>query len=92
MPLVRSRAEIEFAYGGEGGVVRPVRLGTDGAMKNGVTMSSCAATPGLHHERWRHASGCGRWFNALRDTVTYRIHATWKVGEPMPDLKAGDKQ
>ncbi len=39
---------------------------------------------GLHHEQWRHASGCGRWFNALRDTVSYRFEAVWKIGEPAP--------
>lgn len=39
---------------------------------------------GMHHEQWRHASGCGRWFNALRDTVSYRFEAVWKIGEPAP--------
>jgi sarcosine oxidase subunit delta len=38
----------------------------------------------MHHEQWRHASGCGRWFNALRDTVSYRFEAVWKIGEPAP--------
>ena len=35
-----------------------------------------------------HASGCGKWFNALRDTVSYRIAATWKIGEPAPEAAA----
>ena len=41
---------------------------------------------GVHHEQWRHSSGCGRWFNALRDTVSYRIHATWRIGEAAPEI------
>jgi sarcosine oxidase subunit delta len=39
---------------------------------------------GLHHEQWRHASGCGKWFNALRDTVSYRFQGTWKIGAEPP--------
>jgi sarcosine oxidase delta subunit len=38
----------------------------------------------MQHEQWRHASGCGRWFNALRHTVSYRFEATWKIGEAPP--------
>jgi sarcosine oxidase delta subunit len=38
----------------------------------------------MQHEQWRHASGCGRWFNALRHTVSYRFEATWKIGEASP--------
>ena len=29
-----------------------------------------ANTKGVHAERWRHVRGCGRFFNALRDTTT----------------------
>ena len=28
---------------------------------------------GLFAERWSHAAGCRRWFNAVRDTATYRL-------------------
>ena len=40
---------------------------------------------GVHAERWRHVHGCGRWFNALRDTVSDRILDDLPVGEPRPD-------
>jgi sarcosine oxidase subunit alpha len=33
---------------------------------------------GPHAERWRHLRGCGRFFNALRDTTTDRIAATYR--------------
>ena len=33
-------------------------------------------------ERWRHRHGCGRCFNAVRDTVTEIFVLTYKVGEP----------
>jgi sarcosine oxidase, subunit delta len=84
-PWCGPRAELEFAYGGEGGIVRPLKSEdmTDEQWGDYVFMRR--NPKGLHHEQWRHASGCGRWFNALRDTVSYRIHATWKIGEPQPE-------
>ena len=39
-------------------------------------------------ERWRHTRGCGRFFNALRDTTTDQFLATYKVGEARPDMAA----
>ena len=39
---------------------------------------------GIHAERWRHAHGCGRFFNCLRDTATDRISATYRPGEKRP--------
>ncbi|MGR3983705.1 MAG: sarcosine oxidase subunit delta, partial [Gammaproteobacteria bacterium] len=35
-------------------------------------------------ERWMHAHGCRRWFNAARDTRSDRISATYPPGEPPP--------
>jgi sarcosine oxidase subunit delta len=42
----------------------------------------------VHAERWRHAHGCGRFFNALRDTTTDRILAVYETGKPRPDPAA----
>ena len=83
-PFCGTRAETEFAHGGEGGIARPLNTDTmtDEAWGDYVFMRK--NIKGLRHEQWRHASGCGRWFNALRDTVTYKFHATWKIGEDMP--------
>jgi sarcosine oxidase subunit delta len=39
---------------------------------------------GIHAERWRHTHGCGRFFNALRDTTSDHFLATYKVGESPP--------
>jgi sarcosine oxidase, subunit delta len=87
-PFCGTRAETEFTCGGEGGITRPLQTEelTDAQWGDYVFMRS--NIKGLRHEQWRHSSGCGRWFNALRDTVSYRFHATWKVGEPMPALDA----
>lgn len=83
-PWCGERAEIEFACGGEGGIVRPTdpeKL-TDAQWGDYLFMRK--NPKGLEHEQWRHSSGCGRWFNALRDTVSYRFHAVWKIGEEPP--------
>ena len=36
------------------------------------------------HEQWLHAAGCRRYFNAERDTVSYKISATYKIDEKPP--------
>jgi sarcosine oxidase subunit delta len=41
---------------------------------------------GTHYERWRHINGCGRFFNAVRDTVSDKFAMTYKAGEPRPAL------
>jgi heterotetrameric sarcosine oxidase delta subunit len=35
-------------------------------------------------ERWMHAAGCRRWFNAIRDTAAHRVIATYRVDEERP--------
>jgi len=40
----------------------------------------------VYAERWRHARGCGRFFNALRDTTTDHFLAFYKTGEAQPEL------
>ena len=80
------RPEIEFRHAGEGHVARaadPSRL-DDEAWAEFLYFRS--NPKGVHAERWRHVHGCGRFFNALRDTVSDRILATYKTGEPRPAL------
>ncbi|MEC8918228.1 MAG: sarcosine oxidase subunit delta [Pseudomonadota bacterium] len=36
---------------------------------------------GIHHELWVHAIGCRKFFNITRNTVTYEILETYKMGE-----------
>ena len=83
-PSCGLRAETEFAYGGEGGIARQLQTETLSDEQWGDYLFMRKNPKGMHHEQWRHASGCGRWFNALRDTVSYRFEAVWKIGEPAP--------
>jgi sarcosine oxidase subunit delta len=84
-PYCGKRPEIEFSYGGQAHLVRPAQPADldDQAWADFLYMRS--NTKGLYAERWRHSHGCGRFFNALRDTTTDHFTATYKVGEPRPD-------
>ena len=35
-------------------------------------------------ERWCHSVGCRRWFNAVRDTATYRFERVYRLDDPKP--------
>jgi sarcosine oxidase subunit delta len=77
------RPEIEFAYSGQAHLTRPDPNGASDA--EWTDFLYFRANPkGEHAERWRHAAGCGRFFNAVRDTQSDRFVATYKVGEPRP--------
>ena len=39
---------------------------------------------GVAQERWNHAAGCRKFFNAVRDTVSSEIIATYRTGETPP--------
>jgi sarcosine oxidase subunit delta len=77
-PWCGPRPENEFHYGGEAGVARPhdPSLVDDAGWAEFLYMRT--NPKGAHRERWRHQFGCGRFFNAVRDTVTDRISGTSK--------------
>ena len=77
-----TRPEIEFANAGEAHIARP----EDPSMHDDAQWEAflfVRSNPrGRHHERWRHVHGCGRFFNAIRDTVTDKFECSYKAGEP----------
>lgn len=83
-PYCGPRDETEFSYGGEAHIARPENSWTlsDEDWADYVFMRS--NTKGPHHERWRHSHGCGRWFNAQRDTKTHEFIAAYRIGERGP--------
>jgi sarcosine oxidase subunit delta len=89
-PWCGPRDESEYSYGGEAHIVRPLD-------PDAVTDEQWADylffrknPKGLHREQWLHAFGCRRWFYVVRDTVTYKIHAIYKVGDELPPLEPTD--
>ena len=88
-----ARPEVEFAYAGEAHLARPADPSTlsDDEWRDHLYVRSNPR--GVHHERWRHLHGCGRFFNAVRDTVTDKFLSTYKAGLPRPtDLAAREEQ
>ncbi len=83
-PYCGPRPEIEFSYGGQAHLARPPRP-AELDDQQWVEYLYLRTNPrGPHAERWRHVRGCGRFFNALRDTTTDQFIATYKIGEQAP--------
>jgi sarcosine oxidase, subunit delta len=83
-PHCGPRAEMEFRCGGEAHIARPVQPAAldDEAWADYLFYRS--NIKGAHAERWLHVHGCGRWFNALRDTVSDKFIASYRMDEPRP--------
>jgi sarcosine oxidase, subunit delta len=81
-PWCGTRDEPEFTYGGESHIVRPSPDCSDEAWA--VYLFVRNNPKGPLAERWCHSFGCGQWFNVLRDTVSHRIIAVYRMGEPLP--------
>jgi heterotetrameric sarcosine oxidase delta subunit len=69
-PFCGPRDEIEFRYGGQTGVAVPAdpEALDDEMWARYVFFRDNPRGP--FAERWAHAAGCRRWFDAVRDTVT----------------------
>lgn len=80
------RPEIEFRNTGEAHIARSASLTaeTDDDFEKFLFIRS--NPKGVIFERWRHIHGCARFFNAARDTVTDKFIATYKAGEPKPEI------
>lgn len=82
------RPELEFRYGGEAHIARPLDPASTSEAEWAAYLYMRSNPKGVHVERWRHVHGCGRFFNAVRNTVSDRILTTYKAGEPRPDATA----
>jgi sarcosine oxidase subunit delta len=81
------RPELEFRNAGEAHIARSPDLAgeTDEAFEAFLFIRS--NPKGIIYERWRHIHGCGRFFNAVRNTVTDRFLMTYKAGEQKREVK-----
>lgn len=83
-PWCGPRDEIEFRYGGEAHITRPDAADALSDAQWADYLYMRRNPKGPLSERWVHAAGCRRWFNLLRDTVSHRILAVYRVGDPPP--------
>jgi len=81
-PYCGPREEIEFSYGGEAHIERPKQPDklSDAEWADYLFMRNNPKGPLA--ERWCHSTGCRRWFNVERHTVTHEILRVYKMGEP----------
>ena len=80
-PWCGPRAESEFSCGGEAHIVRPLDTDALDDKQWGDYLFMRKNPKGQHFEQWHHSQGCRRWFNAERDTVSYRFKQFYKPGE-----------
>ena len=90
-PYCGVRDESEFSYGGEAHIARPIDPYALNEQEWGDYLFFRTNPKGMHKERWVHTSGCRRWFNAERDTATYKFRSVYKIGERPPDGSDEDK-
>ncbi len=83
-PWCGPRDEHEFSYGGEAHIVRPPEPEKLSAEEWADYLFNRKNTQGAFAEQWSHAAGCRRWFNMVRDTVSYEIKAVYAIGEQPP--------
>lgn len=81
------RPELEFRNGGQAHIARSGEIATISDDDFEGYFFIRENPKGLVYERWRHVFGCGRFFNAARDSVTDKFLITYKAGEPKPDLQ-----
>jgi len=82
------RSELEFRQAGDAHIARPTNMTemTDEDFEAFFFLRD--NVKGLTFERWRHLNGCGRFFNAARDTVSDKFVTTYKAGRPKPEISA----
>ncbi|MBV8933587.1 MAG: sarcosine oxidase subunit delta, partial [Kutzneria sp.] len=78
-PWCGPRDETEFHYGGQAHVSYPddPSVLTDEQWARYLFYRD--NPQGRFAERWCHGSACRRWFNAVRDTRTHQIVATYRT-------------
>ncbi|WP_433737507.1 sarcosine oxidase subunit delta [Pseudomonas putida] len=74
------RSEEEFHASGQAHIPRPLDPNSCTDEEWGDYMFFRDNPRGLHHELWDHVAGCRQYFNVTRDTVTYEILETYKIG------------
>jgi sarcosine oxidase subunit delta len=70
-PVCGLREQIEFSWGGDADVVRPVDPAAASDEAWGAYLYLRRNPRGPRHERWCHTYGCGQWFTLRRDTTSH---------------------
>lgn len=82
------REEEEFHPKGQAHIVRPAAPDACSDEEWGEYLFFRDNPRGVHRELWVHAAGCRKYFNVARNTVSYEILETYRIGE-QPKTGAG---
>ena len=80
------RPELEFHGAGEAHIARPENIAEISDADFEKFFFIRENQKGLVFERWRHLSGCGRFFNAVRHSVSDKFICTYEAGKPKPEI------
>ena len=89
-PYCGERDQTEFTAHGEAHIARPENPDALTEEEWGDYVFFRTNKKGYEYERWVHTHGCGKWFNALRNTVTDEFVETYKVGDPKPEIPSDE--
>jgi sarcosine oxidase subunit delta len=80
-PWCGEHAETDFSCGGEAGITRSKSTESlsDEAWADYLFMRTNPR--GSYRELWNHSQGCRRWFVVERDTESYVISGSSKLGD-----------
>ena len=84
-PWCGPRDQIEFSCGGEAHIGRPLEPENLSDDDWADYLFYRKNPEGRHHEQWCHTAGCRKWFNAIRNTVTYQFETVYRIGEDLPE-------
>ena len=86
-PYCGPRNETEYHYGGQAHIPFPA-AGDEVSDKDWAEYLFYRDNPaGPYAERWMHSVGCRRWFNVVRDTVSYEFLAVYSTGQAKPSVE-----
>lgn len=80
-----SRDEQEFGYAGEAHIKRPEKPLELSDRAWGEYLFFRSNPRGNHREMWVHAAGCRKYFNVERNTETYEIRGSYRIGDALPE-------
>lgn len=76
-----NRSEEEFHPSGEAHIKRPLDPMNTSDEEWGDYLFFRKNPRGLHKELWQHTVGCRKYFNIYRNTASYEIIESYKIGE-----------
>ncbi|GGA61700.1 sarcosine oxidase subunit delta [Pseudoclavibacter endophyticus] len=88
-PHCGPRDETEYHYGGQAGVPYPDDPSALSDREWAAYLFYRDNPAGAFTERWMHAGGCRKWFEAVRDTRTYAFESTRAAGRADGELGDG---